>query len=197
MELSFGLSAWKEFGPDRWALRCNPSSGNLHPTEAYIVSRNVPGLDDGLHHYLSRDHTLEQRCRTQQIPGAPARLWIGLSSVHWREAWKYGERAFRYCQLDIGHALGAVRYAAGVLGWTATVIDDIGPAALAASMGLDRTEDFSGVEREDAELLVAIDTVAGNACRREVYIANAWSLGPVSGPDMRTGSTRALSIAGR
>ncbi|WP_256360985.1 hypothetical protein [Methylomonas koyamae] len=34
LELSFGLSAWKQFGPDRWALRCNPSSGNLHPTEA-------------------------------------------------------------------------------------------------------------------------------------------------------------------
>ena len=33
LELSFGLSAWKQFGPDRWALRCNPSSGNLHPTE--------------------------------------------------------------------------------------------------------------------------------------------------------------------
>src|SRR5450631_4433261 len=31
MELSMGLSAWKEYGPDRWALRCNPSSGNLHP----------------------------------------------------------------------------------------------------------------------------------------------------------------------
>src|SRR5271166_3107605 len=36
LELSMGLSAWKEHGPDRWALRCNPSSGNLHPTEAYI-----------------------------------------------------------------------------------------------------------------------------------------------------------------
>ncbi len=174
MELSFGLSAWKEFGPDRWALRCNPSSGNLHPTEVYIVSRNVPALDDGLHHYLSRDHTLEQRCRTQQIPGAPARLWIGLASVHWREAWKYGERAFRYCQLDIGHALGALRYAAGALGWTATLIDDIGPAALAALMGLDRTEDFSGVEREDAELLVAIDTAAGTHAAAKNNIANSW-----------------------
>ncbi|MGD2083122.1 MAG: nitroreductase, partial [Chromatiales bacterium] len=29
LELSFGLSAWKSYGPSRWALRCNPSSGNL------------------------------------------------------------------------------------------------------------------------------------------------------------------------
>src|ERR1700687_3283274 len=64
LELSLGLSAWKEYGPGRWALRCDPASGNLHPTEAYILSRNVPGIDDGLHHYLSRDHLLEQRCRS-------------------------------------------------------------------------------------------------------------------------------------
>jgi len=34
LELSFGLSAWKTWGPSRWALRCNPSSGNLHPDGA-------------------------------------------------------------------------------------------------------------------------------------------------------------------
>src|SRR5262245_66192637 len=27
-ELALGLSAWKEHKGDRWALRCNPSSGN-------------------------------------------------------------------------------------------------------------------------------------------------------------------------
>src|SRR3974390_1003409 len=85
LELSMGLAAWKEYGPDKWALRCNPSSGNLHPTEAYVFCRNVSGLDDGLHHYVSRDHALEQRCRISGNPDAPAGLWIGLSSVHWRE----------------------------------------------------------------------------------------------------------------
>jgi SagB-type dehydrogenase family enzyme len=158
LELSLALSAWKELGPDRWAVRCNPSSGNLHPTEAYILSRNVPGLDDGLHHYLSRDHVLEQRCKSDSRSEAPARLWIGLSSVHWREAWKYGERAFRYCQLDAGHALGALRYAAGALGWSVTLVEDVESAELAALMGLDRSGDFSGAEGEDADLLIAIDT---------------------------------------
>ena len=32
-----GLSAWKAYGGNRWALRCNPSSGNLHPTEGYLL----------------------------------------------------------------------------------------------------------------------------------------------------------------
>jgi SagB-type dehydrogenase family enzyme len=163
LELSMGLSAWKEYGPDRWAVRCNPSSGNLHPTEAYVFSSNVPGIDDGVYHYLSRDHALELRCESDNRSEAPARLWIGLSSVHWREAWKYGERAFRYCQLDVGHALGALRYAAGALGWSITLVDDVGSAALAAMMGLDRADDFLGVEREEADLLIAIETAPGTS----------------------------------
>lgn len=174
LELSMGLSAWKEYGPDRWALRCNPSSGNLHPTEAYVLSRSVPGIVDGLHHYLSRDHILELRCQSSSHADAPSRLWIGLSSVQWREAWKYGERAFRYCQLDVGHALGAFRYAAGALGWRATLVEDLASNELAALMGLDRTEAFSGVEREDAELLIAIEATPSTVAAAARNIPGAW-----------------------
>lgn len=85
-------------------------------------------------------------------------MLVGLSSIHWREAWKYGERAFRYCHLDIGHALGAFRYAAGALGWSARVLDAAGSAEIMAVLGLDRTEDFAGVELEDPELLIAIES---------------------------------------
>jgi len=138
LELSLGLSAWKQYGPDRWALRCNPSSGNLHPTEAYVIAANVPALDDGLYHYVSRDHALELRCRRAERSAGPPLLWIGFNSVNWREAWKYGERAFRYAQLDIGHALGAVRYAAAALGWRAQLVEDLDGAAVAARLGLDR-----------------------------------------------------------
>ncbi|HEY8007314.1 MAG TPA: SagB/ThcOx family dehydrogenase [Methylocella sp.] len=161
MELSLGLSAWKQYGPDRWALRCNPSSGNLHPTEAYLLSSQVPGLEDGLYHYFCRDHALEQRFRrngTLDDEKSPARLWIGLASIYWREAWKYGERGFRYCQLDIGHALGALRYAAGMLGWTARIVDQIEYEELTALLGLDRIGDFLGAEQEEPDLLIAIDS---------------------------------------
>ncbi|PPQ40287.1 SagB-type dehydrogenase domain-containing protein [Rhodoblastus acidophilus] len=160
LHLGFGLSAWKSFGPDRWALRCNPSSGNLHPTEAYILSENFSGVADGLHHYLSRDHVLEKR-RADPAHAGPARLWIGLSSIHWREAWKYGERAFRYCQLDLGHALGALSYAAQTLGFRAKLVDGVDSAQLARLLGLDRTEDFGAAEREDADALVEIFASAG------------------------------------
>ncbi len=83
-----------------------------------------------------------------------------MSSVHWREAWKYGERAFRYCQLDVGHALGALRYAAGALGWSVALIEDVDSAELATMMGIDRSGDFSG--NEDADLLIEIETAPGS-----------------------------------
>ena len=42
-ELALGLSAWKQYQGSRWALRCNPSSGNLHPTEGYAILPQMPG----------------------------------------------------------------------------------------------------------------------------------------------------------
>src|SRR5688500_6861616 len=38
---SLSLSAWKEAGDARWSLRVNPSSGNLHPTEAWLADATV------------------------------------------------------------------------------------------------------------------------------------------------------------
>jgi nitroreductase len=155
LELSFGLSAWKQYGGDRWALRCNPSSGNLHPTEAYLVASGVDGLEDGVFHYVSHDHALEHRCSFQ--PPLQGFL-VGLSSIHWREAWKYGERAFRYCQHDIGHALGALRYAAAVLGWKVRLLEAWGDDDIASLLGLDRQGDFVDAETEAPDLLCLIET---------------------------------------
>ena len=115
LELSLGLAAWKSHGGNRWALRCNPSSGNLHPTEAYLVCPALPGLEAGVLHYQSHDHCLEQRLAVRDDAWDRAldgQVLLGLSSIAWREAWKYGARAFSYCQLDAGHALAALRYAA-------------------------------------------------------------------------------------
>jgi SagB-type dehydrogenase family enzyme len=165
-ELALGLSAWKQYGASRWALRCNPSSGNLHPTEGYAVLPALPGVEAGVYHYVSRDHLLERRCT---LAGAAAgqlsvrlpegTILVGLSSIHWREAWKYGERAFRYCQHDAGHALAAIRYAAAALGWSAVLLDTCSDDDLAGLFGLDRDGDFAAVgragrEHPDAALLV-------------------------------------------
>ena len=177
LELAFGLSAWKQYGPSRWALRCNPSSGNLHPTEAYLIStgngrtrsrrvsgiHTIPGdnfIKSGVYHYVSHDHSLEQRCRfSDNLPDSG--LLIGLSSVHWREAWKYGERAYRYCQHDTGHALGALRYAAATLGWSVELVAEWSDDDIAELLGLDRNDDFIKLEHESPDLICRINTDPG------------------------------------
>ena len=160
LELAFGLSAWKQFGPSRWALRCNPSSGNLHPTEAYLISTGNDVITPGVYHYVSHDHSLEQRCRFSDNL-IDSGLLIGLSSVHWREAWKYGERAYRYCQHDTGHALGALRYAAATLGWSVELLADCSDEDIARLLGLDRSDDFKQREQESPDLICRINTHDG------------------------------------
>jgi nitroreductase len=91
---------------------------------------------------------------------SPDCFLVGMSSVHWREAWKYGERAFRYCQHDVGHAIASVRFAAAALGWSARLLDAPGDAEVKALLGLDRDSDFADVtaadrEHPDAVLLVS------------------------------------------
>jgi SagB-type dehydrogenase family enzyme len=159
LELAFGISAWKSWGPSRWALRCNPSSGNLHPVEAYVLSSGLAGIASGLQHYDPEEHALEGRALLAAEAGAPW-LAVGLSSVMWREAWKYGERAFRYCQLDVGHAVGALAHAAALLGWQVQPVAMPG-AALAHCLGLDRVADFppsrhAFTESEEPEILLAL-----------------------------------------
>ncbi len=158
-----GLSAWKQFGASRWPLRVNPSSGNLHPTEAWIV------WNGRVCHYAPLEHALEQRCvlhPTQDTPAPVNGLLVGLTSIHWREAWKYGERAFRYCQHDVGHALGALRMAAARLGWRLTLLPQWSDADIATLLGIDRDADFRDamngdpvhgeVERETADCLAVV-----------------------------------------
>jgi len=164
---ALSLTAWKRFGETTWALRANPSSGNLHPTEGYALLPAIGAIQDrpGVYHYAPKEHGLERRSEldptvwTALMATFPeGSFLVGLSSIHWREAWKYGERAFRYCQHDVGHALGTLRFAAAVLGWKLFLLDRVD--AMSQLLGLDRDADYVGAEREHPELLAVV--VRGN-----------------------------------
>src|SRR5437016_4983623 len=159
LELSLGLSAWKSIPGSSWALRINPSSGNLHPTEAYLILPALPGVTAGIFHYNSFLHALEPRAEV------PETLWqqikehlhtdgflVALTSIFWREAWKYGERAFRYCQHDVGHALAALSFSANLLGWKVTWLNAVSDAEIARLLGFDQTQ-WPEFEAEHPELL--------------------------------------------
>ncbi len=159
---SLAISAWKKAGSNQWSLRVNPSSGDLHPTEAYLLAGPIHGLSEvpAVYHYSAYQHALEQRLTLtheewsglgQDRKSAP--LYVALTSIYWRESWKYGERAYRYCHHDVGHAIAAVSFAAAVLGWQTRLIQSLPDEPLATLLGLNFQEGF---EAEHPDCLLAI-----------------------------------------
>jgi SagB-type dehydrogenase family enzyme len=109
----------------RYALRVNPSSGNLHPTEFHFITRGLRHWPDGLYHYRPSSHMAEQRAIGDfELPSiaSSAPIVFILSSIAWREAWKYRDRAYRYCLHDIGHAWQALALAARAMGCESSAI---------------------------------------------------------------------------
>jgi SagB-type dehydrogenase family enzyme len=102
-----------------YALRVNPSSGNLHPTEFHFCTRGLVDWPDGLYHYRPSSHMAEQRAIGDfvgKLTDTTAPLVFVLTSIAWREAWKYRDRAYRYCLHDIGHAWQSLALAARAMG---------------------------------------------------------------------------------
>lgn len=157
------LSAWKQApGTKPWSLRISPSSGALYPTEGYVAAGPIDGLSTkaGVYHYSPYDHMLERRIEltadewnslAAQLPAGC--MLLALTSIYWRESWKYGERAFRYCNHDVGHAVGAIALSAAMLGWRARLVQTVSDAQLSALLGVDRQE---GAEAEHPDCLLAI-----------------------------------------
>ena len=160
LQFSLGLAAWKSIGSDRWALRCNASSGNLHPTETYLLLPPLAKFNErsSLVHYAPKEHGLECLAEFdstfwERLPEGS--LLLLLTSVIWREAWKYGERAFRYCQLDAGHAQRAVEVSAAMLGWKVRRLD-ADPGILETLSGTGQEKRFPEEEHESVDMLLLI-----------------------------------------
>lgn len=163
LQFSMGISAIKSNGVDDWDLRCNASSGNLHPTESYLILPPIEGVENQttISHYLPKTHSLES------LTSFDSGIWktlpensffVAISSILYREVWKYGERAFRYTQLDAGHALRSIQVSAKVLGWKNRVLNDISDADIAQLLGLNQKLRFNEDEDEIPDMLLLITT---------------------------------------
>ncbi len=150
---SMAVSARKRVGntASRYSLRVNPSSGNLHPTETYLALGECAGLEDGLYHYRADLHALELRrpgdwsrqlSDALEIPGATqSPLIVALTSIFWREAWKYRDRAYRYCCHDMGHAIMSLLLSARALGLSGGAITHFCDARLTDALGLNDSDE--------------------------------------------------------
>ena len=117
-----------------YSLRVNPSSGNLHPTEFHFATHGFSGWPDGLYHYRPSQHMAEQRGRGDF--GFPGAITFILTSIAWREAWKYRDRAYRYCLHDLGHAWQALELAARAMGCTCETTGSFDDGEITARLGL-------------------------------------------------------------
>jgi SagB-type dehydrogenase family enzyme len=119
----------------KYALRVNPSSGNLHPTEFHFITRGVRNWPDGLYHYRASAHMAEQRAtgRFEDSWTGSAPIVFVLTTIAWREAWKYRDRAYRYCLHDMGHAWQALALAAGSAGCNSFAVGHFADDEVAAS----------------------------------------------------------------
>jgi SagB-type dehydrogenase family enzyme len=161
LQFSMGIAAYKVAGADSWAVRCNASSGNLHPTESYLILPPVleeQNSKSTVFHYRPQNHSLENLAEFEtsfwsELPKNS--FLVGLSSISWREAWKYGERAFRYCNLDAGHAWQSIVVSAKMLGWSVTRLDSVSDADIATLLGLTQESRFKEHELPDMLLVVS------------------------------------------
>ncbi|MCW8954609.1 MAG: nitroreductase family protein, partial [Sulfurimonas sp.] len=168
LQFSMGIAAWKESGGTSWAVRCNASSGNLHPTESYVILPPIlkeQGNSTCIYHYRPKEHALEKLAdfETEFWNTLPEKSFIiGLSSITWREVWKYGERAFRYTQLDAGHAWQAFVVSAKMLGWKLTRLDSLSDDDMSTLLGLGQKDRF--FESENPDMLFVVSHEGVDSC---------------------------------
>lgn len=166
LQFSMGIAAWKVSGESAWAVRCNASSGNLHPTEAYLLlppESQEQNAKTTLFHYAPKNHALEALASfdTNFWDTLPKNSFIiGLSSIAWREVWKYGERAFRYVNLDAGHAWQSLVVSAKTLGWKITRLDGVSDKDINKLLGLSQERRFSESEHADMLLVVSSECLS-------------------------------------
>lgn len=165
LQFAMGIAAYKVAGADSWAVRCNASSGNLHPSEAYLILPPVLEEQNGkstVCHYTPKEHALEKLAEFdtsfwQELPQNS--FLVGLSSITWREVWKYRERAFRYTNLDVGHAWQALVVSAKMLGWNVTRLDSVNDADIATILGLTQKSRFQETELGDMLLVISPEPI--------------------------------------
>ncbi len=116
LDLTWGVRQWVKLPKiGSVAVKTSPSGGSMHPIEAYVLARNVDGLDSGFYHYSAADHRLEllkrgatprdiTRLLANQSWYASAGFVVFLTAVFARTQWKYDyARAYRAVLIEAGH----------------------------------------------------------------------------------------------
>ena len=146
-----GINAKKIYPNMEYFLRFIPSAGALYPTEVYIQIRGVEGFLDGIYHFDIKHFCLKLLYQLSKGEGVEfafedrreIRGFIFLlSTIYYRSAWKYKDRAFRYSLLDAGHLLGAIEASAYLFDKASNIRYNFDKDFLNRSFGLGDREFF-------------------------------------------------------
>lgn len=125
--------------------RASPSSGNLFPSELYVVAREIDGLVPGVYHYdpehdrLDLLGTVPANFGAQQAQDADAVIVV--AAVFRRTGYKYRNRAYRYAVADAGHLLENLRLASHNAGMHALPVARFDESLAAKAIGIDGIEE--------------------------------------------------------
>ncbi|MCS7142861.1 MAG: SagB/ThcOx family dehydrogenase [Aigarchaeota archaeon] len=123
---SYGITRVREYFGERFYFRAAPCTGALYQSELYVVSHNVVGLEQGVYHFDPGEFVLtvlrrgdfrwwmREATLDDSVKGCGAS--VILTSVPWRNAWKYGERSYRHSFWDGGVILANMISVANALG---------------------------------------------------------------------------------
>ena len=120
-------------------FRTAPSAGALYPVELYVAVQNAIGLNDGLYHYLSLQHSLSilRAGRIFEESDSEPVVRFYMTTIFQRSGWKYGERAYRYCLLDAGHMTENLLLGSRIYGLPARVEYDFSDKRVNEFLGVD------------------------------------------------------------
>jgi len=110
---SSGITRQLKLAHGNYFMRAAPATGALYPIESYIVTENIDGLKAGVYHFCpgqfaltklrDGDHRLllfEASGYDKVTKNSPFTLI--LTSIAWRNAWKYQARSYRHWFWDSG-----------------------------------------------------------------------------------------------
>lgn len=138
--LSYGFTDQIQHGPEVFLYRSAPSAGALYPVEIYLVAKGISGLEDGLYHYSIIDFALTRLKKATPPEDIPAPALV-LTSIFFRSAWKYKNRAYRYCLLDTGHVAENINLVAPALGLNVNFSSNFDDKKLNNYLGLDSSKE--------------------------------------------------------
>ena len=129
-------------------FRAAACTGALYHIDIYLVCGDLPGLEAGIYHFGPHDFGLVQlrkgdyrqvliEASGEESAIADAPVTVVLADTHWRNAWKYGARAYRHAFWDSGTLLSNMLAAASGAGVPAGVVMSFVDGEVHSLLGLE------------------------------------------------------------